>query len=575
MTRMAQPQAITGASTDADGFYKLDGVAEGDRLIQFNKSGYIPAQKPVDVKAGDDVKLDVELDPGKELRGRVVDRSGRGVAGAYIQTSAPGEQRGNGLVATDADGSFVVAGLSDGRYRVSARKEGMVSADATDVDVPQARPLTLTLESGATINGRVSGLPPDQLAQVTVAANGGTSRTQTNADGGGNFTLTGVPDGQVRVEAFLLSGGRRRLAPPKTIVVENGVAPAVELNFEEGITVSGRVTKGGVPLQFGSITFMPILGAAGNPRPGVSGGVAGVGPQDPARQFVNAAISSDGTYSAAGLGSCDYTVFVTGSGISRYQTRYTATVSGTFDIDMRGAALRGRVVDSRSGAPLAGARVIVNSQAPSNGFATTDSDGRFVIETLPDATYDLRVDRDEYAATSQQIVVANGSAPEVEVRMEKSSPTTIRVTDAATGAPIDGNVVIRDASGGTARVEPTRIDTGTFRAWLKAGSYSAVASARGYVFKTQSFTTPGDVTIALPRGGTLMVRAHTAQRARLDLAGGGQQRFLGLLHPGDNGPYESLPAGSYMLSLIGSDGKVVQSIAVVINAGQTTTIDTP
>ena len=210
--RMQMPPQISGnVTTDADGVYKLDGIAEGDRVIQFLKVGYIAAQKPVEVKAGSDVTLDVELDPGKELRGKVVDRSGRGVAGAYVDASAPGERRAgsSGLVVSDIDGSFALAGLSDGKYRVSARKEGMVSAEATDVDVPQARPLTLTLESGATITGHVSGIPSDELPQVAVSASGGISRAQTNADASGNFTLTGLPDGQVRVEAILLAGGRR------------------------------------------------------------------------------------------------------------------------------------------------------------------------------------------------------------------------------------------------------------------------------------------------------------------------------------------------------------------------------
>src|SRR5205807_1752659 len=124
------PQMPGGTTTDGDGLYKLDGVAEGSRLIEFHKQGFVTAQKPVDVKAGNDVHLDVELDPGHELRGRVVDRSGRGVAGAYIAASAASERRGGPMIATDSDGMFILSGLTDGKYQVSARKEGMVSAEA-------------------------------------------------------------------------------------------------------------------------------------------------------------------------------------------------------------------------------------------------------------------------------------------------------------------------------------------------------------------------------------------------------------------------------------------------------------
>jgi hypothetical protein len=547
-----------GVTTDADGMYKLDGIAEGERLIEFHKTGFITAQKPVEVKSGKDVQVDAELDPGHELRGRVIDRSGRGVAGANIMATGVGERRFDNMIVSDADGSFVVAGLADGKYQVTARKEGMVSGDASDVELPQTRPLTLTLDAGATIIGRVTGVTPEELTQVGVTAVGGTSRNQTYTDASGNFSLPGMPDGQVRVDAFLVTAGRRRMAPAKTIVVENGVAPPVEINFEEGINVSGRVTKGGVPMSYGSVAFSPVGVQRGSDR-----------------QFVNAMISPDGTYTAAGLSIGDYTVRVSNGGLSPYQTKYTASASGTFDIDIHGALLRGRVVDARSGAPIANARVLLMSRLPANGSAFTDSDGRFAIDAMPDATYDLQVNREQYAVATQSVVIANGATPDVEVRLEQAPPITIHVTDSTTGAPVDVTVMISDSSRAF-RGEIVRVEPGTWRAWLKPGTYSASVGGPGFVFKSQSFTAPGDdVTIQVVRAGALLIRARTAQRARLDLSSGGTQRNFGPLHPGTNGPFESLPPGSYLLTLLGSDGKVAQSIAVVINAGQTTTVDTP
>jgi protocatechuate 3,4-dioxygenase beta subunit len=568
------PQAPGAVTTDADGLYKLDGIAEGDRLIEFQKSGFITAQKPVEVKAGNDVRLDVELDPGHELRGRVVDRSGRGLAGVYIDASPASERRSGNLHVSDPDGAFVVAGLADGKYQVTARKEGMVSADVSDVDLPQTRPLTLTLDAGASINGHVSGVPVEQLPQVVVTASGGTSRNQTYADARGDFTLTGLPDGRVRVDAILTTSGPRRMAPTKMIVIENGVAPTVEINFEEGLNVSGRVTKAGVPVSNGNLTFMPVAGRLANPAPGVGGVVTSFPPPpDSSRQYVSAIISSDGTYTAAGLSIGDYTVRVNGPGVSFYQTKYTAAVSGTFDVDIHGALLRGRVVDARTGAPLADARVVM-TRMPATPAATTDSDGRFALDALPDGSYEARVTREQYAAASQPVVISNGSTPEIEVRMEQAPAVTIRVTDSTTGAPVDASVAIQDSSR-SFRGEATRMEPGTLRAWLKPGSYTASVGARGFVFKSQTFTVPGDVTITVVRAGALLVRAHTAQQARLDRSSGGTQRPFGLLHPGTNGPYESLPPGSYMLVLLGSDGKAAQSTPVLINGGETTTIDTP
>ncbi|MEA2338676.1 MAG: hypothetical protein QOE82_2683 [Thermoanaerobaculia bacterium] len=560
-TQRMQSTPTGDAITDADGMYVLDGLAEGDRAIEFQKMGYVPQNKSVAITAGKDVHLDVELDHGRELRGRVVDRSGQGVPGVNLATSNSGQQRPGISATTDGDGAFVIQGLSDGKYHVTARKDGFVSAEANDVEIPQGRPLTLTLDPGATITGHVSGVPPEQLTQVIVTASGGTTRNQTYADPSGNFSMPGLPDGRVRVDAFLTMPGNRRTAPAKNIVIENGVAPAVELNFEEGITVSGRVTKSGTPMTGGTIVFMPF-----QLRP------SGTSPSTD-RQPVNANITPEGTYIASGLAAGDYNVRVMGPGTS-YQTKYTVVSNSTFDVDIHGAVLRGRVVDASSGAPLSNARVILMSRVPANGSATTDSDGRFVIDALADGTYDMQVSREQYAAVRQQVSVASGGVPDAEVRMEPAAAVTIHITDAATGAPLDGSVVITDSTRAF-RGEATRVDVATFKAWLKPGTYSAGAFARGYLTRTQSFTAPGDVTLALERGGSLLIRARSAQSVRLDKPSGGIQRTLGMVRPGPNGPYEALPPGSYLLVTVGLDGKVVSSVPVTIIAGDTVGVDLP
>jgi hypothetical protein len=124
--------------------------------------------------------------------------------------------------------------------------------------------------------------------------------------------------------------------------------------------------------------------------------------------------------------------------------------------------------------------------------------------------------------------------------------------------------------------QPVRVDTGTFKVWLKPGSYNAGASARGYIFRNMSFTTPpDDVTIALSHGGALLIRAQSTQQVRLDLPTGGIQRLLGFVHAGTNGPYQDLAPGSFVVSTFGSDGKVIRSVPVTIVAGETVTIDMP
>lgn len=547
------------ATSDGDGLYTLEGLAEGDHTIEFQKQGFVILHKPVTITAGKDLNLDAELDPGHELHGRVVNHAGQGIAMANVAT-AGGDGRPLAMVASDGEGNFVMQGLADGSYKLTARKEGYVSAEATDVVLPQSGAVTLTMETGATINGHVAGIPPEQFTQVIVTASGNTTRNQAYVDSSGSFTLSGMPDGRVRVDAFLNAPGQRRTAPYKTITIENGVAPAVEMNFDEGITVSGHVTRAGGPVTMGGVIFVPSR------QPGL--------PPSADRQVANAMISSDGSYVASGLSAGDYDVRVNAPNIA-FGTKFTVAASGTFDIDIRGALLRGHVVDASTGTPVSNASVAVLSRLPAYGSASTDSDGRFTVDALADATYDLHVSSDSYVSSSQQIVVAGGSVPDVEVRLEQAPAVLIHLVDATTGAPVDGNVAVTDAAH-KFNGQATKVDNGTFKVSLKPGSYNANAYARGYVPRMMSFTTPpAEVSIALSRSGSLLIRARSAQLVRLDVPGGVTQRFLGPIQIGLNGPYDSLPPGSYLLSTVGADRTVIRSLPVNIVAGETVTIDLP
>jgi hypothetical protein len=552
-----------GLTTDADGNYTLDGVAEGERTLQFQRTGFIVLHKTVEVTPGKDLRLDVELDHGAEIRGRVTDRAGNNIPGANVAVAGDRGAPSN-MVQTDLDGSFVLQGLATGSYRLTARKDGYVSEEANDVTVPQSQPLTFALDHGATITGRVTGLSPEDLVQVVVTASGGTTRNQTPVDSAGNFTLHGMPDGRIRVDAFLSSAGRNRTALPKNIVVENGAAPPVEIDFSEGITISGHVTHAGVAVSNGSISFFPTPQTAQKnaSAPGVqTGQIGGFG-----------TITADGSYVATLQMPGDYNVRINGPNLN-YATTYIASSSGTFDVDVRGAMLRGHVVDAATGAPLANTQIIVFARTvQASGTALTDSEGHFAIDALIDAVYDLRATREPYSVATQQVTVSGGSVPDVEVRLEQAPSVTFHITDSVTGAPVDASIMVSTEQH-TNQAQAQRVESGVFKTWLKPGSYVAAVYARFYVGKTANFTTPPtDIPITLVRGGQLIIEAKSAQQVRLDPIA---SRFPGPIRPGTNGPYPPIPPGSYILSVLDNSGGVVRTVPVLITAGETTTIQLP
>ena len=183
--------------------------------------------------------------------------------------------------------------------------------------------------------------------------------------------------------------------------------------------------------------------------------------------------------------------------------------------------------------------------------------------------------REPYSVATQQVVVSGGTASDVEVRLEQAPAVTIHVVDSVTGAPVDANVIVSTPAH-TNTVQTVRIDTGEYKTWLQPGSYIAGVFGNSYVPSTTPFTTPpADVRIAIVHGGRLIIMAKSAQQVRFEQPGNGRSRNLGPIHEGMNGPYETVAPGSWILSTLGSDGKIVRSVPVMITAGETATIELP
>src|SRR5205807_2374854 len=134
----------------------------------------------------------------------------------------------------------------------------------------------------------------------------------------------------------------------------------------------------------------------------------------------------------------DYDIRVYASGGGNDVVPYTVVGNATFDIDLKGATARGVVLDATTGVPLSDVRIYVvpASQAGSRVWrnATTDSDGRFVLETLPDGTFTLRAEREHYAAALQSITVSGGGTPPIELRLARGQEAVVRLVDSETGA---------------------------------------------------------------------------------------------------------------------------------------------
>lgn len=537
------------ARTDAGGQYTVEGVTPGAQQLELRKSGYVTKQLTVEVTGAKETRADAELMRGREVRGRVVDSMGRPVSRANVMLRGQ-MPSGQPIVPTDEDGGFRIEGLADANYTLDVRKQGYLSA-TLDFNPAATQNVTVTLERGGVLSGRVSGMT--EGAEVEVSATGGTTRTQVRPDPQGNFTLEGVPDGDVEVRAMQFRPVRR-VAPAKRVTVSGGTGPFVQLDLSEGIVVRGRVTRGGQPAA-GMIAFFPLQMQRGRDS------------------SLWGEIAPGGAYEVRLVETGEYQIRVQPFGQGSQIDAGAVAVTGpmTHDVDLRGATLRGRVIDAATGASIAGASVELSGNR-SPGRMVSDSDGRFAFELLADGTYSLLARRERYAADPQQVVVNGGYVPDVEVRLQQGQEATLRVIDAADGRPLEASVHLRDEKnvplyGGV----PPRNDRGAMTLWLAPGRYRVFASYSGYVPGHGDLVVPGpEIQIALTRAGRIVVRGTVPGALTMRLRTPQNQSLLVL--PLARGGFDSIQAGTYVVELLDSEQKVVASREVMVTSGQTATV---
>jgi hypothetical protein len=526
--------------SDANGLYELGSVPPGERTVAFIKEGFKRDEKSIDAVGGKETRLDIQLDRGRAISGRVVTERGEPVADAELATEGSMIfQAGR----SDAAGAFHLEGLGEGKMRIGARKEGFAPAYA-DVDPGVNDNVTLTMRRGATINGHVSGLTADQLRFVNVYAHAANSMNSSSSTvgAGGNFTLSGLSDGMV-----VVSASNETRSVDKRIEIVNGVAPDVELTFVEGFTIRGRVTVQGRPLPAVFVRFDPRKEGA-SPAGTRTGG--------------------DGAYEVRGVAAGEYEISIAeGYGGSMLSEKRTISGPGTQDFDVKATTLRGRVLDARTMAPLADAHVAIDTghdPTYADQMATSDSDGRFALAYVAAGSYTLNVQHDGYTRGGKQVTVGD-SPVDVEVQLAPGAATTIHIVDAVTGRPVVARFRLLNAANASVFSGQSRLEDGAGRAWVAPGSYTLHASATGYADATANIDVPGaEPRVAMTPAGRMIVTTHTPGMVRIT---SGTTSVMSVMNRFDN-----LMPGEYVVELLGADEKVIARKTAVVRTGETTTV---
>lgn len=198
---------FASARTSAGGAFELTGVPAGTITLRANAGDFMTssrsAQASVTIAPGQaEASAEIRFEAGLRVDGRVM-RGGRPVPEAWVQAFPDGGNRRSANGRTDESGGFVLEGLDEGRYVISAdseagapiRKTVDLSSDTTvDLEAPPARLAGTVVESES---GRPLG---DVGVRVEDDAGGGMRfASMASTDSSGRFAFEDMEPKRYRV----------------------------------------------------------------------------------------------------------------------------------------------------------------------------------------------------------------------------------------------------------------------------------------------------------------------------------------------------------------------------------------
>ena len=255
------PIATPGWHSDRRGGFQVGGLRPGRHVVTLKAEGHVPLTlEDVQVRRGEDNRIEAELPTAHFIAGRVVDGNGVPVAGVEVVADPRIWKRSATTTKTGKDGTYRLGPLRRAaRLSVFARSPGMGSTVHHDEVMPPREGLVLVLRRHAILGRLVdeaTGAPVREF-RLTVMGQGESWEHELQAD-----------DGEFRVpldggtHSFLIQATGyppwfTRLKPPDGEEVDLG-----EIALEPARSVSGRVldARTGSPISGAEIYRFPREG---------------------------------------------------------------------------------------------------------------------------------------------------------------------------------------------------------------------------------------------------------------------------------------------------------------------------
>ncbi|HXO21390.1 MAG TPA: carboxypeptidase-like regulatory domain-containing protein [Thermoanaerobaculia bacterium] len=434
------------ARSDGAGRFTLPWPVLSDAVeIHVRAAGFLPlaARRRLGARA----TAEVVLAPVRPFAGRVVDETGRPVAGAEI-TARPHDPRPGARARSGADGSFLLRDLwPQSAYALTAAAAGHGSA-------------TLELETGS----QVAGQPPEKPARVVLCRQIPVAVTVRDAKGsplaGADVALSGLAH-PVSLKTGM-DGSVELPAPPAAIlglsIRAPGFAPlATTWEPPEKMEDEPQCRAGRVPPKIELERSLEVAGRVADPR-GLPLAEAEV--WDLARKRKLATTGPDGRFALHDLAVSKEGLRVCRTGFRPLELQVRPPVLEALAVTLEPASgIAGRVV-RQDGSPAVDVEVFANqtggspkTTGPPREYcpteadwrsARTDAGGRFLVVPLVPGWFVVTANDGAggFADSAPVRVAASETAGEVDLTLGPATRAVGRIVDEA-GAPVLATVAVK------------------------------------------------------------------------------------------------------------------------------------
>ena len=421
------------------------------------------------------------LNKAHSTKCRIIDSKGSGISGAritviesdgcqffgserqYVQNAYKQEYT------SGPDGSFSIDPVMEKSAILVVESSGYSTLIRTNADI--TKPFTLKLTAGAVLTVKApayantdvsldfiknrcwSTLPSKKLSQDGI---------QTFSDLVAGDYIININNGHGKSEGW-------------PITLTAGEKYTLDLTRKRPVTINGRFARKGAPVE-----GMNVIIRCG---------------EDEKQFWVSSTTDADGRYTISIDKPGPATLAFYGEGVD-YQYRSTNLKQGTnsLNVQIPTGLISGCLTDAKTGTPLGSERImamskcgapkqwnydwsITNCRWESVSSATTNPDGTFVIENLPDGPIILSVVNQSLhtRAISKPILVKqNMPVRGIELKMPETGTIDLTVLDAKTGKPILGRLTTLCTSDGIVlyldggnMISPVNVPAGRYTLWVE------------------------------------------------------------------------------------------------------------